>query len=125
LPEDNQDEDESSYEEEGTSNRSNAALTRQIKKKKRANNLVGWLSGRLDFFVRPCGRARGVAGVGVVNHILAAPEEYLPDVILSGAYHNNLRDFHVLVANKRQTVFGGLCRLANGITCPLLLIVSV
>jgi hypothetical protein len=34
LPDDNQDEDESSDEEEGTSNRSNAALTRQIKKKK-------------------------------------------------------------------------------------------
>jgi hypothetical protein len=37
LPADNQDEDESSDEEEGTSNRSNAALTRQSKKK-RANN---------------------------------------------------------------------------------------
>jgi hypothetical protein len=38
LPDDNQDEDESSDEEEGTSNRSNAALTRQSKKNKRANN---------------------------------------------------------------------------------------
>jgi hypothetical protein len=42
LPDDNEDEDEdedeSSDEEEGTSNRSNAALTRQINKKKRANN---------------------------------------------------------------------------------------
>jgi hypothetical protein len=38
LPDDNEDEDESSYEEEGTSNRSNAALTRQSKKQKRANN---------------------------------------------------------------------------------------
>jgi hypothetical protein len=35
LPDDNEDEDESSDEEEGTSNRSNAALTRKIKKKKR------------------------------------------------------------------------------------------
>jgi hypothetical protein len=32
----------------------------------RARSLVGWLSGRLDFFVRPYGRATGVAGVGVV-----------------------------------------------------------
>jgi hypothetical protein len=32
----------------------------------RAHALVGWLSGRLDSSVRPCGRARGVAGVGVV-----------------------------------------------------------
>jgi hypothetical protein len=32
----------------------------------RAHSLVGWLSGRLGSSVRPCGRARGVAGVGVV-----------------------------------------------------------
>jgi hypothetical protein len=32
----------------------------------RAHALVGWLSGRLDSSVRPCGRAWGVAGVGVV-----------------------------------------------------------
>jgi hypothetical protein len=38
LPDDNEDEDESSDAEEGTSNRSNAALTRQSKKKKRYNN---------------------------------------------------------------------------------------
>jgi hypothetical protein len=85
--------------------------------------------------VRPCGRAWGVAGVGVVYHTLAEPEDYLLHVILSGAYLcdvalndalcDNLRDFHVLVANRRRTVFGGLCRLANGIACPLLLIVSV
>jgi hypothetical protein len=31
LPEDDDDEDESSYDEKGTSNRSNATLTRQIK----------------------------------------------------------------------------------------------
>jgi hypothetical protein len=36
----------------------------------RAHALVGWLSGRLDLSVRPCGRARGVAGVGVVYHHL-------------------------------------------------------
>jgi hypothetical protein len=29
-----------------------------------AHSLVGWLSGRLDLYLRPCGRARGVAGVG-------------------------------------------------------------
>jgi hypothetical protein len=34
----------------------------------RAHALVGWLSGRLDLSVRPCGRARGVAGVGVVYY---------------------------------------------------------
>jgi hypothetical protein len=38
LPDDNEDEDEYSDEEEGTSNRSNAAFTRQSKKKKWANN---------------------------------------------------------------------------------------
>jgi hypothetical protein len=62
--------------------------------------------------VRPCGRARGVAGVGVVYHTLAEPEDYLLQVILSGAYlcdvalndalSDNLRDFHVLVTNKRH-----------------------
>jgi hypothetical protein len=77
----------------------------------RAHALVGWLSGRLDFSVRPCGRARGgVAGVGVVYHTLAEPEDYLLHVILSGAYIcdvalndalcDNPRDFHVLVVNK-------------------------
>jgi hypothetical protein len=101
----------------------------------RAHTLVGWLSGRLDLSVRPYGRAWGFAGVGVVYHTLAEPEDYLLHVILSGAYLcdvalndalcDNLPDFHVLVANKCHTVFGGLCRLANGVTCPLLLIVSV
>jgi hypothetical protein len=38
LPDDNEDGDEYSDEEEGTSNLSNAALTRQSKKKKRDNN---------------------------------------------------------------------------------------
>jgi hypothetical protein len=38
LPDDNQDEDKYSDEEEGTSNRYNAALTRQSNKKNRANN---------------------------------------------------------------------------------------
>jgi hypothetical protein len=38
LPDDNEDEDESSDEEKGTSNRYNAALTRQNKKKKRGIN---------------------------------------------------------------------------------------
>jgi hypothetical protein len=61
----------------------------------------------------------GVAGVGVVYHTLAEPEEYLLDVILIRACLcdvalndnscDNLRDFHVLVANKRQINFGGLC----------------
>jgi hypothetical protein len=35
----------------------------------RAHALVGWLSWRLDSSVRLCGRARGVAGVGVVYQI--------------------------------------------------------
>jgi hypothetical protein len=85
--------------------------------------------------VHPCGRARVVAGVGVVYHTIAEPEDYLLHVILSGAYLcdvarndalcDNLRDFHVLGANKRRIVFGGLCRSANGIACPLLLIAFV
>jgi hypothetical protein len=49
---------------------------------------------------------------------------YLCDVALNDALCDSLRDFHVLVANKRRIVFGGLCRLANGTACPLLLIVS-
>jgi hypothetical protein len=63
--------------------------------------------------MRPCGRERGVADT------LAEPEDYFFDVILSGAYLcdvalndvlcDNRRDFHVLVANKRQIVFGGIC----------------
>jgi hypothetical protein len=50
---------------------------------------------------------------------------YLCDVALNDALCDNRRDFHVLGANKRRIVFGGLCRSANGIACPLLLIVSV
>jgi hypothetical protein len=85
--------------------------------------------------VRPYGRARGVAGVGVVLHTLAEPADYWLHVILSGAYIcdvalndalcDNLRDLHVLGANKRRIVFGGLCLSANGIACPLLLIAFV
>jgi hypothetical protein len=77
----------------------------------RAHSLVGWLSGRLGSSVRPCGRARGVAGVGAVLHTLAEPEHYWLHVILGGAYvcdvalndalFDNLRDFHSLGANKR------------------------
>jgi hypothetical protein len=73
--------------------------------------------------------------VGVVYHTLAEPEDYLLNVILSGAYLcdvalndvlcDNHRDFHVLGASKRQLVFCGICLLANGISYPLLLIVSV
>jgi hypothetical protein len=73
--------------------------------------------------------------VGVVYHTIAEPEYYLLHVILSDAYLcdvslnddlcDSLRHFDVLVANKRQIVFGGLCRLANGIACPLLLIAFV
>jgi hypothetical protein len=50
---------------------------------------------------------------------------YLCDVALNDVLCDNLRDFHVLVANKRQIVFGGPCLYANGISCPLLLIFSV
>jgi hypothetical protein len=66
---------------------------------------------------------------------LAEPEDYWLHVILIGAYLcdvalndalcDNLRDFHVLVANRRQICFGGLCWSANGIACPLLLTSSV
>jgi hypothetical protein len=85
--------------------------------------------------VRSYGRARRVAVVGVVYHTLAEPEDYLLHVILSGTYLcdvalsdalcDNRRDFHIMGANKRRIVFGGLCLLANGIACPLLLIVPV
>jgi hypothetical protein len=43
----------------------------------RAHALVGWLSGRLDSSVRPCGRARGVAGVGVVYQLLNLGTSFL------------------------------------------------
>jgi hypothetical protein len=85
--------------------------------------------------VRPCERATRFLGVGVVYHTLAEPEDYLLHVILSGAYLcdvalndvlcDNRRAFHVLGATKSQIVFGGLCRSANGIACPLLLIIFV
>jgi hypothetical protein len=85
--------------------------------------------------VRPCGGARGDAGVGVVLQTLAEPQYYLLHVLLSGAYLcdvalndvlcDNRRDFHVLGATKRQIVFGGPCRLTNGIAYPLLLIFFV
>jgi hypothetical protein len=84
--------------------------------------------------VRPCGRATRVAGVGVVYHTLTERADYFLDVILIRAYLcddvlndvlcDNHQDFHVLVANKRQIVFDGLCWSANGISHPLLLIVS-
>jgi hypothetical protein len=47
------------------------------------------------------------------------------DVALNGVLCDNRRDFHVLGANKRQIVFGGLCRSANGISYPWILIVSI
>jgi hypothetical protein len=50
---------------------------------------------------------------------------YLCDVALNDALCDNHRDFHVLGANKRRIVFGGLCRSVNGISFPLILIVSV
>jgi hypothetical protein len=69
------------------------------------------------------------------EYTLAEPEDYLLDVTLIRAYlcdavlndvlFDNHGNFHVLVANKRQIVFGGLCRSANGISYPLLLITSV
>jgi hypothetical protein len=74
-------------------------------------------------------------GVGVVLHTLTEPEDYFLHVILSGAYLcdvalndvlcDNLRDFHVLGANKHRFFFGVHCRSANGIAYPLILIVSV
>jgi hypothetical protein len=73
--------------------------------------------------------------VGVVYHTLAEPEDYLLNVILirthlcdvalNDVLCDNRRDFHVLIANKRQTVFGGHCRSNNGIACPLILIAFV
>jgi hypothetical protein len=46
----------------------------------RAHALVGWLSGRLDLSVRPCGRARGVAGVGVVYQSTSLPFANVADI---------------------------------------------
>jgi hypothetical protein len=72
---------------------------------------------------------------GFVRTFLAEPEDYFHDVLLIRAclcgvalndfLCDNMRDFHILVANKRQIVFGGLCRSASGISYPLLFIVSV
>jgi hypothetical protein len=69
--------------------------------------------------VHPYGRTRGVAGVGVDQHTVAEPKDYLRHVILSGAYLcdvalndslcDNIRYFHVLGAKKRGTVYGGIC----------------
>jgi hypothetical protein len=74
-------------------------------------------------------------GVGVVEHTLAQPDDYLLHVILSGAYLfdvalnddlcDNLRDVHLLGVNKCRVGFGGLCRSSNGIACPLLSIAFV
>jgi hypothetical protein len=58
--------------------------------------------------------------VGVVYHTLAEPEDYWLHVILSGAYLcdvaltdalcDNLRDFHVLGANKRLILADSVCQ---------------
>jgi hypothetical protein len=65
----------------------------------RAHALVGWLSGRLDSSVRPCGRARGVAGVGVVYHAFMtvdAWEHMNPNIILG------IRNINKYVASNPQ-----------------------
>ena len=46
---------------------------------------------------------------------------YLCDVALNGGWYVNHPYYLCLVANKHRTVFGGLCLLTNGITCPLIL----
>jgi hypothetical protein len=86
----------------------------------------------LELSVRPCGGATGDAGVGLVLHTLAEPEDFLPDaisiraylcdVVLNDVLCDNRQDVHVMVANKCQIVFGGLCLSSNGIACPLILI---
>jgi hypothetical protein len=65
-----------------------------------------WALGFVSAYVR----ADGVAGAGVVQHTLAEPEGYLPNVILIHAYLcdvvlndvlcDNCRDFQVLGAVK-------------------------
>jgi hypothetical protein len=47
----------------------------------RAHALVGWLSGRLDLSVRPCGRARGVAGVGVAYQATPIKDRTAPELL--------------------------------------------
>jgi hypothetical protein len=59
------------------------------------------------------------------NELREINREYLCDVALNDVLCDNRRDFHVLSANKRQIAFGGPCLLANGISCPLLLIFFV
>jgi hypothetical protein len=49
---------------------------------------------------------------------------YLCDVALNDVLYNR-RYFHVLGANKRQIVFGGIYLLANGTVFTLLLIFFV
>jgi hypothetical protein len=68
--------------------------------------------------VHMCAYASGVAGVGVVYHTLEEPEGCLTDVksiraclcdvVLNYVLCDSLQDFHALVANKRQIVFGRL-----------------
>jgi hypothetical protein len=60
----------------------------------RAHALVGWLSGRLDLSVRPCGRARGVAGVGVVYHTTSQGLWYC------GIVHNQNRRSYTILRNR-------------------------
>jgi hypothetical protein len=75
------------------------------------SKVMGYLGDSLGAWNCLCVRVGahvGVAGVGVVKHTLAEPEDYLLHVILSGAYLcdvalndvlcDNRQDFHVLGA---------------------------
>jgi hypothetical protein len=65
----------------------------------RAHALVGWLSGRLDLSVRPCRRARGVAGVGVVYHGMV---ETLTTT--NAKLANQLEAAHALIAQLKSDI---------------------
>jgi hypothetical protein len=49
---------------------------------------------------------------------------YLCDAALNDVWYDNHQDCLYLGANIQQIVFGGLCLLANDISCPWLLTVS-
>jgi hypothetical protein len=69
-------------------------------------------------YVCMCTCASGVAEAGIVKQTLVKPEGCLPDaisiraypcdVVLSDVLCDSLQDYHALVANKHQIIFGGL-----------------
>jgi hypothetical protein len=85
--------------------------------------------------VHICAYATGIVRVGEVQLTLAEHEDcqpdaisiraYICDAVLNDALCDNLPDFHVLVANTHQNLFGELYKSTNGISYPLILIFFV